>query len=120
MPLPTDPFVKTQVFKSWFKNLDSGLENGKMVKSHFFFAGNVLLKNFLFIWLHHVLVVACGIYFPNQGLNPGPQGSPQNHNFICKRTGRLSLSEKLTGVGDSGWCFFSVHNALYIFLIVLQ
>ena len=72
MPLPTDPFVKTQVFKSWFKNLDSGLENGKMVKSHFFFAGNVLLKNFLFIWLHHVLVVACGIYFPNQGLNPGP------------------------------------------------
>ena len=38
------------------------------------------------------LVVACGIYFPDQGLNPGPlrwelrvlshQGSP---SFLCKR-----------------------------------
>ena len=26
----------------------------------------------LFIWLHWVLVVAYGIQFPNQGLNPGP------------------------------------------------
>ena len=27
---------------------------------------------YLFIWLHWVLVVACGIQFPEQGLNPGP------------------------------------------------
>ena len=27
----------------------------------------------IFIWLHRVLVVGCGIYFPNQGSNPGPQ-----------------------------------------------
>ena len=25
-----------------------------------------------FIWLHWILVVACGIQFPNQGSNPGP------------------------------------------------
>ena len=60
MPLPTDPFVKTQVFKSWFKNLDSGLENGKMVKSHFFFAGNVLLKIFL-IYLA-APGISCGLW----------------------------------------------------------
>ena len=27
---------------------------------------------FLFIWLYWVLVVACEILFPDQGLNPGP------------------------------------------------
>ena len=27
---------------------------------------------YLFIWLCWVLVVACGTYFPDQGLNPGP------------------------------------------------
>ena len=26
----------------------------------------------IFIWLHQVLAAACGIYFPNQGLNLGP------------------------------------------------
>ena len=26
----------------------------------------------LFIWLHWVLLAACGIYFPDQGSNPGP------------------------------------------------
>ena len=32
-----------------------------------------LLKNiYLFIWLCQVLVAACGISFPYQGLNPGP------------------------------------------------
>ena len=28
--------------------------------------------NYLFIWLHEVLVTALGILFPEQGLNPGP------------------------------------------------
>ena len=27
---------------------------------------------YLFIWLCQVLVKSCGIYFPDQGLNPGP------------------------------------------------
>ena len=27
---------------------------------------------FLFIWRRHVLVAACGVWFPDQGLNPGP------------------------------------------------
>ena len=26
----------------------------------------------LFIWLQQILVAVCGIYFPEQGLNPGP------------------------------------------------
>ena len=31
------------------------------------------LKNiYLFIWLSWVLVAACGIYFPDEGSNPGP------------------------------------------------
>ena len=29
-------------------------------------------KIFLFIWQCQVLVIACGIYFPDQGSNPGP------------------------------------------------
>ena len=32
---------------------------------HFFF-------KYSFIWLHQVLVAACGIHFPDQGLNLGP------------------------------------------------
>ena len=27
---------------------------------------------YIFIWLCGVLDAACGIYFPDQGLNPGP------------------------------------------------
>ena len=30
------------------------------------------LKKYLFIWLCWVLLVACGIYLPDQGSNPGP------------------------------------------------
>ena len=32
----------------------------------------LILKKYLFIWLYWVLVVACEILFPDQGLNPGP------------------------------------------------
>ena len=52
----------------------------------------IFFNSFLFIWLHRVLAVVCGIQFPNQGSNPGPQhwemrvlatGPPgQSLNFI--------------------------------------
>ena len=29
-------------------------------------------KKYLFLWLSQVLVAACGIQFPDQGLNPSP------------------------------------------------
>ena len=29
-------------------------------------------KMYLFIWLHQVLVAACGVYFPDKGSNSGP------------------------------------------------
>ena len=53
-----------------------------------------ILKKYLFIWLRWVFV-ACGIQFPDQGLNlgplhwelgvlaTGPQGSPCVHIFKC-------------------------------------
>ena len=49
---------------------------------------------FLFIWLSQVLVAACGIQFPYQGLSPGPlhwecrvlttgpQTKSLNHRFL--------------------------------------
>ena len=35
---------------------------------------NLFIKNFIYllIWLHWLLAVACGAYFPDQGLNPAP------------------------------------------------
>ena len=32
----------------------------------------ILIFTYSFIWLHRVLVAACGIYFPDQGLILGP------------------------------------------------
>ena len=34
----------------------------------------ILTYFYLYIWLHRVLVVACGIQFPNKGSNPGTLG----------------------------------------------
>ena len=31
-----------------------------------------LKEDYLFIWLHGVLVASCGLWFPDQGSNPGP------------------------------------------------
>ena len=45
---------------------------------------------FLFIWLHRVLVVACGIQFPNQGSNPAPLY--QEHRVLA--TGPQGNSQK--------------------------
>ena len=41
------------------------LSNEIICGTEFFFVFNV------FVWLHQVLVMACGIQFPDQGLNPG-------------------------------------------------
>ena len=38
--------------------------------TYFFFFNNIYF--YLFIWLGRVLVAACGLYFPEQGSNPGP------------------------------------------------
>ena len=45
----------------------SGLTFRSLILSEFFF-----FNIYLFIWLLPLLVVACGIYFPDQGSNPGP------------------------------------------------
>ena len=73
--------------------LRNGSRVGKQWSVTCFFFLNIYF--YLFIWLHRVLVVACGIQFSNQGSNPGPlrwefksqsrdhQGSPSVTCF-CK------------------------------------
>ena len=52
----------TALFLLWVKNQSFFF---------FFFFFNIYLF-YLFIWLFLALAAACGIKFPNQGLNPGP------------------------------------------------
>ena len=70
----------------------------------FFFFFNI----YLFIWLHGVLVVACGIWLPDQESNPGllhwefgvlatgPPGTSQGLGFLfCTTWVRISVSVRM-------------------------
>ena len=56
-----------------------------------------------FIWLHQIFVAACGIWFPDQGLNPGTLQSPVLFLPLKSRARYsaslcLSLSPHLAGI----------------------
>ena len=94
----TSPDYLTKWVKGW-----------QTMVSHLFFFLNIYF--YLFIWLHWVLSVACGIQFSDQGLNPGPlhwefksqsrnhQGSPSVTCF-CKYK-HIVLSVICSVVSDS-------------------
>ena len=51
----------------------------------------------LFIWLHQVLVAACGIWIPNQGWKPAPFiGSPESEPLDRQGSPSLRLSLRKT------------------------
>ena len=66
--------------KSWYSQVNKywgGKERQDKVSSGFRWTLNPMndvffFFNYLFIWLHEVLVTAHGILFPDLGLNPGP------------------------------------------------